>query len=352
MERNQISAVSLLHTYSAADVATSGNVTKITGLPPIVTPGMRVVEVTADTGVAETVQVLTLTLAATVAQDTNYSIRMNFIDDAYEGHTSENVRIAYHSPNVLSGSVSGDKHNVYASLAAKINNIARLSKKVTAAAVFTVVTSAGTGTYNVGDIVSANSGVNKGKVLISVTGATPTLTLAVIPGYGTSFTGAITSTSTSGGTGAGTAGAITLGVGLTLTDVAGYYPVNSTGRGGATLVYANEGFVTADIAYTTAAVYAKWTAAQITSMVPTKDLLNSNVILGNVNFSNLNNQPTAAAVYNALTIKVRTRGSARPIDDATGAQTDNHITYLLLLNAADGDYAATLAAVQALVAVA
>lgn len=353
MERKSLSGVSLLNSYSAAaDVVTSGNVTKITGLPPIITPGMRVVEVSVDTGVAETTQVINITLAATIAQERNYSLNVNFIDDKYENHTSENIPVRYRSPAALTGSAATDKHNAYISLAYKMNSISRISQKLTAYALFTLAYNTQTANYTVGAVLTgATSGAKALIIADADGGATGTLTLAAIPGYSTIFTTGEIIADNNGTPGSATAGASTLGVGLRLVDKAGYYPVNGY-RGGATIVYASEGFVTSDIVTSTAAVYAKYTAAQLTSSIPTRDLFMSNVILGDVNFGNLNNAPTAGLVYNAITIKVRNRLSGSPIADASGSRENHEAVYLLLLNAGDADYAATLSAIQALVAVA
>jgi hypothetical protein len=350
MERKLLTAISLLDSYAAADVAVSGNICQIPGLPPIVGPNMKVKAVTAIVGAAETLQKLYITLAATMVAGTRYELDVTFEDEEYEGQRMSGLPIAY-DPTTLTGTAATDKHNLYYSLAYKINRVSRFKNKVTAYAITTLAYNTQTANYTVGAILTGATSGSKAVILADTdAGATGTLTLGSISGYSSTFTLAEIIADNNGTPGSATAGAQTLGVRLELRDSAGYYPINGN-RGGKTIVYASGGFVQTDVVTNTAAVYAKLTGALIADMVPVKEYTSENLASGYIDFSNLNNQPTSGNTYNMVLIDVEESLSATGMSDATNQISGITRRFGLLLNAGDGDYAATLAAVVARIGV-
>lgn len=350
MERKLLTAISLLDSYAAANVAVSGSICQIPGLPPIVGPNMKVKAVSAITGNAETLQKLYITLAATMVAGTRYELGITFEDEEYEGQRMAALPIAY-DPTSLTGTAATDKHNMYYSLAYKINRVNRFKNKVTAYAITTLAYNTQTANYNVGAVLTGATSGAKALILADADGgATGTLTLAAIAGYSSVFTLGEIVADDGGTPGSATAGAQTLGVRLELRDSAGYYPINGP-RGGKTIVYASGGFVQTDVVTNTAAVYAKLTGALIADMVPVKEYTSENLASGYIDFSNLNNQPNTANTYNLVLIDVEESLSATGMADATNQFSGITRRFGLLLNAADGDYAATLAAIQARIGV-
>jgi hypothetical protein len=352
-DRKTFHKVALHDSYSAASVvSTSGNITTISGLPQIVAPQMKVKAVTAVTGAAETTQVLNITLAATVVADGKYSLRFKFADERYENNAAEPQLLRAQAPSALSGSAATDKHNIYARLAYQFNASQRFKRRAVAYAVFTLTYTGQTANFTVGSTVVGGTSGARGILLSQAdAGATGTLTLAAIPGYTSSFSAeALTEILASGaaGTGDGTGAVLTLGTKLQINDRAGYYPINGF-DGGALIVYPNEGFVRTDIAVGTAAVYSKFTGADLLQMRPVKQYSSENLNSGYIDYANMNNTPTSGNTYNLVIIEVEEDASLSGINDAAGISDGLTRVYGLYLNAADGDYAATLAAIVALV---
>jgi hypothetical protein len=351
-DKKTFNKVALHDSYTAASiVSTSGNITTIAGLPPIVAPQMSVKSVTAVAGANEVTQVLNITLAATVTADTNYSLRFKFADERYQNEAAEPQLLRAQTPNALSGSAATDKHNIYARLAYQFNASQRFKRRAVAYAVFTLTYTGQTANFTVGSTVVGGTSGARGIILSQADGgATGTLTLATIPGYSSSFQAeALTEILASGaaGTGDGTAAVLTLGVKLQINDRAGYYPINGF-DGGALIVYPNEGFVRSDIVVGTAAVYSKFTGANLLEMRPVKQYSSENLNSGYIDHANLNNQPTSGNLYNLVIIEVEENLSTTAINEAGGLSGAVTRTYGLYLNNGDGDYAATLAAIQAL----
>ena len=349
MENKLYHAISLLDSYSVAnDVVVSGDKTRITGLPDIYKPDMKVKVVTVQVGVAETLQRTYVILAATMVAGTRYELGINFEDEEYEGQRMPNLPIAVEA-TTLTGTSATDKHNLYYALAYKFNNMTRVKPKAVAYAISTLAQT-NTAAFTVGKIVVGSTTGARG---INLAGTTGTLTLGAIAGYSSAFNGseALTELNTDGSASTGTASATTtntLGIRLEIRDLTEYYPINKN-RGGKTIVYAAAGFAASDVTINTAGVYGTLTGARIAAMVPIKEYTTENLVRGYADHSNLNNQPTVGNTYNLLTIEVEETLSPTGISDASNQVGGVRRKYGLYLYQLEADYAATLAAVQALI---
>jgi hypothetical protein len=351
-DKKLYSKTALHHTYTAIQVvpAAVGDVQAITGLPPVIAPGMRVKSVSVDLGLAEVTQILYVSLAAAVVADTRYGLKLKWTDEFYEKQTAEPQSIMYTSPTALTGTATIDRHNLYTSLAHKFNALQRFSRWGVAYAVFTTPSQTNVAAFTPGNILVQTATGARALILSGTTGA---FVLAAIPGYSsTTFnTTACTEETTAGVAGTGSCsaiGAAVFGVRLEIRDRAGYYPINSF-RGGKLQVAGYTTFLSTDITVNTAAVYAKYSGAQILQQVPVKEFSSENLATGYIDHANMNNVAVSGTLYNLVTIQVEEDVNASQLAEAGGVTGKVSRWYGMYLSQG-GNYAATLSALQGLVA--
>lgn len=118
----KVTKSSLLNSYSAADIntATAGLI-KITGLLPI--SNVCWVSQTPFISVAEMSQIVQIGTSSSpvVTAATKYQIKIGNTGNRREGAQSQLLSFGYTSPEVLTGVAASDRHNLFTSLATKIN---------------------------------------------------------------------------------------------------------------------------------------------------------------------------------------------------------------------------------------
>lgn len=191
--------------------------------------------------IAEAVKV-TEVAAVTVVASTKYKLTEEQIKQFSQGWTQNALNYGYTSPAVLSGSAATDNHNMFVSLAAKINGTE--NAHVTAYPVISIAgTIAGT-TLLIGDTVTGATSGAQG-ILIGVDLAQTLLTIALIGSTAFANGDAITDTSGSGDVFTANA-APTLGIKLRIVDNGDYFNAKGT-IGGVTTWLATAGFATTDV---------------------------------------------------------------------------------------------------------
>ena len=339
---NQVSRSKLLNAPAGGDVVNSGGVIRIKGLDPINTADF--ISVTKVVAAAEVVQVVTIALTAVVVAERKYQIKIGNTGTRREGAQNQLMPYGYTAPAILTGSAATDRHNLYVSIANKINNDP--SNFSTAYPIISVDYDTQTVNYTVGAVATGGTSGATGIILADAdAGATGTLTIALM---GTTlFVNNELITDSSGGSASANIPTQTLGIGLRIVDDAGYYPpytVNS--RKGANAVILTQGFnPSTDYTLTTAAVYSQGIGSRMTYDVPVNELTSGNLAKGFYSFP-ISETVDISKTYTLYVVLSRPKG----VSDSVGASSVGTYEQVqnIWANDAAGGYAAFDAAMLAL----
>lgn len=340
--------MSLLNAPVAGDIDTTNmpGWARINGLVPMVTGAGRI-DITETAAVAEVKQELTLVAATAIVASTKYQIKGGRTSTRTEGAMNQ-LQPFGSTSNAILVSTAIDKHNVYVSLAYKINHA--LSLKVSA---YPLITVAQTNTTPfaeneiVTETVSGATGINLKTVAGAAAGTTGTLTIGVISG---TWSGIATGTATAGtltgslgGLSTSTAHVTVAGIGLRLIDTATYYDVEQK-NGGASSWFVSQGFATTDLTVTTAAVYGEGQGAELLNWIYRTEPTSGNRASGMYAFAN-NEVPVTGRAYQRFDIAYHPTASDSALTELTSGGEFRQRIYLYT---GAGGYAATRTALLAL----
>lgn len=301
MERRPYKQV-LYNLPIAADVDTSTDPSKILlrGLLPIEVKDYLNTEEVAFT--AEVSQVVTIaggTTLPTIVASRKYQVLIGHPTDRNPNENLQGYKpYGTTAPAILSGTAGTDRHNVFVSLAYRINNDP--SSKVTAYPVITVAQTNSVA-FAVGEIVTETA---TGATGVNLSGTTGTLTIGVISG---TFSGAVAGTLTGSIAGASTSTThvVTNGLGLRIVDDAGYYDAKGL-RHGPSAIMIGAGFSsTLDFAITVAGVIGFGSGADLLTRVPVYETTTGNIKWGGEYGFPSNEAPVAASSYSMFIVRSR-----------------------------------------------
>ena len=249
---------------------------------------------------AEVPQVYTIgTSAPTVVAERHYQVAIGNTGNHTNGNNSMLRKFGATAPVTL-GANATELHNIYTSLSRQINAARNLY--CTAYPIVTLVHATDAGdNLNVGEVVT---GATSGATGIIIT-RTDALNINVaMTSLSTPFVnGENIDDETGSGPYALTAGP-TLGIGMRITDDAGYYPATGP-RKGKNTVMLTKGFVQAThLVQTTAAVYGFGMGARLLDDVFVREALSDNAAKGQIDFPT-NEAPVTAHEYNYMLIKTK-----------------------------------------------
>lgn len=288
-------AFSLLNAPVAGDVAQANGMNWINGLPAF--PDAHYKGYDREDPVAETKQIVTVTLSATVAANGKYRLKIGSFSNREFEHMGVLKPFGYTAPAVLTGTAATDKHNLYVKLAKDINR--SLPKLVNAYPLVTLTHAAGT--FVVGEVLTGATTGAKG-IVVSSSSGTCTVALTTLDPYKI-FTGT-ENLDDETGTGPFAMSGITLGVGLRLVDTGGYFDPKEV-KSGATVVRAETGFVQGDVVITTAAVYSRGQGAWLLGRVPVLERTSGNLASGAHDMA-VNNSPDSTGWYYKYKLYIET----------------------------------------------
>lgn len=337
--RSDPAKVVILNNPAAADVASSGGIISITGLPPIATTEWKE-ELAIQPYQAEVAPKQTLAIAATLVAATRYAIAIDTAAGRDFGHTSERLIVAARTPVILVGAGgAADKHNLYHALAHHINNTPTLKKYIDHAYPVVTLTHAA-GTLTVGATATGATSGAKGVVLASASG---TATI----GMQTAIDFAPTENVTDG-TGTFATIALTKGVGLRIIFKAGFYNIVGSPKGAAPSVLPGQNVLTSDITTNTAGVIGFGSGQSLVDSLPQYDR-DGRITKGYQEFRQLNQQPVAGTNYNRLVIRIKKSGdSAFLSDEMRSGKSMAYPEYHIYANKDAANYAAFASAINAL----
>lgn len=278
--------------------------------------------------------------ALTVLPNTKYSVSIGNVSNTSESNTLGFKKTTYLSPSVL-GVNATERHNMYTSLAYKINNTPGLF--VFAGAAFVITTGAPhlvSGSL-VGNVVTYAGGAKTALVLTAFNGHSGVATTAGTDAVLIPLTGG--NPVVGDAFGANTIATITLGEGMRVIDNAGYYPENGT-RGGEAAVTLSGGFSDSTHRLTAqAAVYAFGRQAQLLAKKPVFSPTRGDLISGEWSFDN--NAVVGSATYNAYVLEIAEEASLTAQSNTTSPATTHQIIWA---NSAGGGLGAFVAALNAI----
>lgn len=338
--RSDPAKVVILNNPSASDVASSGGIITITGLPEIATTEWKE-ELAIQPYRAEVAPVQTLAIASTPVANTRYAIAIDTAAGRDFSHTSERLIVPARTPAVLGASAAIDRHNLYHQMAHHINNTPMLKKYVTKA--YPVVTlTYSSGTLVVGEKVTGATSGAIGVVLASASGSTTV--------------GMLTTTNFASGesvddvTGSGpyTLTGVTLGVGLRVVFKSGFYNIAGSPKGSAPSLLPNQNVASTDITTNTAAVIGFGQGQILVDSVPQYDR-DGRITKGYQEFRALNEAPVASNNYNRFVIRIKKNGDPAFLSDEMRAgKSSAYPEYHIWVNKDATNYAAFASAINAL----
>lgn len=308
-------AFSLLNDQDTADVQTPAgtDLVIITGLPAFHTD--EYLGYSSEAAVAETAQIARiLGSALTVHSSMRYTLKWGNSSTQEFGYMGSLKPVSYNSPATLSGSAATDRHNLYVDLARKINLDPR--NFLTAYPVVTVTHAAGT--FTVGTTVTGATTGATGIVVTSSSG-NATIRLTSLSPYKI-YAG---TENLSNGVGTFALATITLGTSLDLIDDGRYYDAKGKKKGATTIELSGDWNNATNLTISTAAVYSRGQAADLTARIPVLERTSGNLASGQWNMA-LNNAPIAGKTYIKYSIKLR-KNAQMSASMSNGAQSIDQV---------------------------
>jgi len=309
-------AFSLLNDQNTADVQTPAgtDLVIITGLPAFHTD--EYLGYSSEAAVAETAQIARITgSAVTVATSTRYTIKWGNSSTQEFGYMGSLKPVSYNSPATL-GTAATERHNMFVDLARKINLDPR--NFLTAYPVVSLTHAAGT--FVVGEVLTGATTGATGVVTTSSSGAC-TVRLTSLSPYKI-FTGT-ENLDDETGTGPFALVSVTLGTALDLIDDGGYYDAKGKKKGATTIELSGGWNNSNYLTISTAAVYSRGQAADLTARIPVLERTSGNLASGQWNMA-LNNAPTSGKTYIKYSIKLR-KYSQMSASMSNGAQSVDQV---------------------------